>query len=130
MIFKNRKLAHKTVYLSTYYGKRSYYFDTKTFSIKRPGFKNNIDLLKQNIEIEIMKHRQDKEFIYDVKPLDEQQLRVILTHDKLLGIANPKIYNNFEVHAYSTNQKALDEFHREVDAIVEQIKADYLADQK
>ena len=93
----------------------------------RNHFVNNSNCTKSrinNLRNIIKTHKQ--KLIYDFTAIDSQQIRVILTHDKLLDVANPEIYNNFEVHAYSTNQQALEEFHHEIDAIMAQIKADYL----
>ena len=115
LIFKDPKLAQKTIYMSA---SRGYH---------RNHFVNNSNCTKSlinNLRNIIKTHKQ--KLIYDFTAIDSQQIRVILTHDKLLDVANPEIYNNFEVHAYSTNQQALDEFHHEIDAIMAQIKADYL----
>jgi len=58
--------------------------------------------------------------------IDDLQFRVVLTKDKLLDIANPDIYNNFEVHPYCLPQETLEAFHQEVNRIMQAIESDYL----
>ena len=104
LIFKDKNLLNKTSYLSKAYGEKYNFFNKANDP--------------QNTQTELLysyikKHNHVIQ--HKFQDIDHQQIRVILTHDKLLDVANPKIYNNFEVHAYSTNQQGLDEFHHEID---------------
>lgn len=121
LIFKDKNLFRDTAYLSAPGGQKY-----QPENLKRKIFAS---IETPDIFLQKISHKNNS-LPYQFASLDYQQLRIILTHDKLLDIANPKIYNNFKVHAYSTNQKALDEFHREIDLIMKQIKTEYLADQK
>ncbi len=117
LLFKDKNLFRDTTYLSAPGGQK---YQPENLKRKIFGSIESPDVFLNKIT------QKNISLPYQFAPLDYQQLRVILTHDKLLDVANPEIYNNFEVHAYSTNQQALDEFHHEVDAIMAQIKADYL----
>jgi hypothetical protein len=62
-----------------------------------------------------------------IKPEDIEKLqyRIVLTSDKLLDVFNKNIYENFEIHAYANPQSALEEFHKEINNIMQKIEKDF-----
>ena len=107
IVFKNDALLRKTSYLSQPYG------HIRTID----GISDPVTHLNRYTQTPDKLSPQD---------LDETQLRLVLTQDKLLDVLNPKIANNFEIYAYTDPQSALDTFHQAVAAIMAKIEADFI----
>lgn len=118
LIFKSPILIQECIYLSYPGGPK-----------RTPCIKSDLPYLLE----ETSKNSSETLFILNalrnnpaiVQDIDELQFRVVLTKDKLLNIANPDIYNNFEIYAYCSPMDALETFKQEVNGIIQQIKNDY-----
>lgn len=58
--------------------------------------------------------------------LGKQQMRLVVTGDKLLDLENPAM-KEFDVKAYSGSDQSLKEFQKKVDDTIQKIRSDYYA---
>ncbi|HEV2917455.1 MAG TPA: hypothetical protein VGW78_06960, partial [Candidatus Babeliales bacterium] len=110
VVFKDPKLVEKCVYASA------------------PGGKQRIVCLPEGQTSNIAKIMQvySKEVpVLTSTDIDQIQYRIVLTSDKLLDVFNKNIYENFEIHAYANPQSALEEFHKEINNIMQKIEQDF-----
>lgn len=110
LVFKDPLLFEQSVYISKPY-----------------GYKRSVTVSGKEIENaqEIMKLFTSPTQKLQQEDINALQARVVLTSDLLLDVFNKRIYENFEVHAYAKPQSALDEFHKEIQQIMQDIEADY-----
>jgi hypothetical protein len=111
LAFKDKKMVDDIMYHAKPFGGKKYY-----------------SKLKKPTDVFGAMMQKPSEFSRD--DIQEEQVRVILTADKMLNATDPKIRHSVAMHAYTDNQPALDEFHTEVDAAFARAKEDYVARQK
>jgi hypothetical protein len=115
--FKNKKMIDDIMYHAKPFGFKKYYkIGEQKSKLEKPT--NILDTMMQ----------KPSEFSRD--DIQEEQVRVVLTADKMLNATDPEIRHNVTINAYTDNQKALNKFHTQVDAAFARAKEDYVARQK
>jgi len=121
LVFKNPTLFKETTYSARPWGFKhaAVIHGPSAPSTHGPLIRETHDIL------EIMNLFKSSEQKITTDSIDTLQFRVVLTADKLLDVFNKEIYENFEIHAYANPQKVLEEFHQEIQRIMQQIEQDF-----
>jgi hypothetical protein len=110
VVFKDPSLVEKCAYVSFPGGK-------KRTACLPEGQTSNVEKIMQAYSKEVP--------ALTSTDINQIQYRIVLTSDKLLDVFNKEIYENFEVHAYANPQSALEEFHKEINNIMQKIEQDF-----